>query len=77
MKTVAVRNIIRTDSGLAARLGDAGASAVHEAQGRAGDGQGAPPDLSRYAGRRHGGNHPCRAGGQLDGACRHRALPAG
>ena len=36
MKTVAVRNIIRTDSGLAARLGDAGASTVHEAQGRTG-----------------------------------------
>ena len=36
MKTVAVRNISRTDSGLAARLGDAGASTVHEAQGRAG-----------------------------------------
>ena len=36
MKTVAVRNISRTDSGLAARLGDAGASTVHEAQGRTG-----------------------------------------
>ena len=33
MKTVAVRNINRTDAGLAARLGDAGASTVHEAQG--------------------------------------------
>ena len=36
MKTVVVRNISRTDSGLAARLGDAGASTVHEAQGRIG-----------------------------------------
>ena len=36
MKTVAVRNISRTDSDLAARLGDAGASTVHEAQGRTG-----------------------------------------
>ena len=36
MKTVAVRNISRTDSGLAAKLGDAGASTVHEAQGRTG-----------------------------------------
>ena len=36
MKTVVVRNISRTDSGLAARLGDAGASTVHEAQGRTG-----------------------------------------
>lgn len=36
MKTVAVRNITRTDADLAARLGVAGASTVHEAQGRAG-----------------------------------------
>ena len=36
MQTVAVRNFSRTDSGLAARLGDAGASTVHEAQGRTG-----------------------------------------
>ena len=36
MKTVAVRNISRTDSRLVARLGDAGASTVHEAQGRTG-----------------------------------------
>ena len=36
MKTVAVRNIKRTDAGLAARLGAAGASTVHEAQGRTG-----------------------------------------
>jgi 4-hydroxy-4-methyl-2-oxoglutarate aldolase len=36
MKHVAVRNIERTDSVLAARLGDAGASTVHEAQGRTG-----------------------------------------
>jgi len=36
MKTVAVRNIERADSGLATRLGKAGASTVHEAQGRIG-----------------------------------------
>ena len=36
MKTVAVRNISRTNSGLAARLGVAGASTVHEAQERTG-----------------------------------------
>ena len=36
MKTVAVRNIKRTDAGLAGRLGAAGASTVHEAQGRTG-----------------------------------------
>ncbi|MDB3892369.1 4-carboxy-4-hydroxy-2-oxoadipate aldolase/oxaloacetate decarboxylase [Alphaproteobacteria bacterium] len=36
MKTVAVKNITRTDADLAARLGDAGASTVHEAQGRIG-----------------------------------------
>ena len=36
MKHVAVRNIERTDSALAARLGAAGASTVHEAQGRIG-----------------------------------------
>ena len=36
MKTVAVRNIKRTDAGLASRLGAAGASTVHEAQGRTG-----------------------------------------
>jgi len=36
MKTVAVRNIERADSGLATRLGEAGASTVHEAQGRIG-----------------------------------------
>ena len=36
MKTVAVKNIMRTDAGLAARLGAAGASTVHEAQGRTG-----------------------------------------
>ncbi|MCH2564402.1 MAG: 4-carboxy-4-hydroxy-2-oxoadipate aldolase/oxaloacetate decarboxylase, partial [SAR116 cluster bacterium] len=36
MQTVAVRNFSRTDSGLAARLGYAGASTVHEAQGRTG-----------------------------------------
>ena len=36
MKTVAVRNIKRTDMALAERLGAAGASTVHEAQGRTG-----------------------------------------
>lgn len=36
MKTVAVKNITRTDAALATRLGDAGASTVHEAQGRIG-----------------------------------------
>ena len=36
MRSVAVRNITRTDSGLATRLGKAGASTVHEAQGRTG-----------------------------------------
>ena len=36
MKHVAVRNIERTDGALAARLGAAGASTVHEAQGRTG-----------------------------------------
>ena len=36
MKTVAVRNIKRADAGLAGRLGAAGASTVHEAQGRTG-----------------------------------------
>ena len=36
MKTVAVKNITRTDAGLATKLGDAGASTVHEAQGRTG-----------------------------------------
>ncbi|MEL0133930.1 MAG: 4-carboxy-4-hydroxy-2-oxoadipate aldolase/oxaloacetate decarboxylase [Rhodobiaceae bacterium] len=36
MKHVAVRNIERTDAALAARLGAAGASTVHEAQGRTG-----------------------------------------
>jgi len=36
MKTVAVRNITRTDAALTARLGNAGASTVHEAQGRTG-----------------------------------------
>ena len=36
MKTVAVRNIKRTDAALAERLGAAGASTVHEAQGRTG-----------------------------------------
>ena len=36
MKTVAVRNIKRTDAALAKRLGAAGASTVHEAQGRTG-----------------------------------------
>ena len=36
MKHVAVRNIKRVDPVLAARLGDAGASTVHEAQGRTG-----------------------------------------
>jgi len=36
MKHVAVRNIERTDAALAVRLGAAGASTVHEAQGRTG-----------------------------------------
>ena len=36
MKHVAVKNITRTDAALAARLGAAGASTVHEAQGRTG-----------------------------------------
>ncbi|MGC6453892.1 MAG: 4-carboxy-4-hydroxy-2-oxoadipate aldolase/oxaloacetate decarboxylase [Candidatus Puniceispirillaceae bacterium] len=36
MKNVAVRNIVRTDAALAERLGAAGASTVHEAQGRTG-----------------------------------------
>ena len=36
MKNVAVRNIKRADPVLAASLGDAGASTVHEAQGRTG-----------------------------------------
>ena len=36
MKTVAVRQIERTAPALAARLGEAGASTVHEAQGRTG-----------------------------------------
>jgi len=36
MKHVAVRNIERVDAALAARLGAAGASTVHEAQGRTG-----------------------------------------
>lgn len=36
MKTVAVRNIKRTDAALAEKLGAAGASTVHEAQGRTG-----------------------------------------
>lgn len=36
MKNVAVRNITRTDAALAERLGAAGASTVHEAQGRIG-----------------------------------------
>ena len=36
MKTVAVKQITRTDADLAARLGAAGASTVHEAQGRTG-----------------------------------------
>ena len=36
MKTVAVRNIERADADLAAQLGAAGASTVHEAQGRIG-----------------------------------------
>ena len=36
MKTVAVRQIKRTAPALAARLGEAGASTVHEAQGRTG-----------------------------------------
>lgn len=36
MKTVAVKNIKRADSALAQSLGDAGASTVHEAQGRTG-----------------------------------------
>ena len=36
MKHVAVRNIKRTDAALATRLGNAGASTVHEAQGRIG-----------------------------------------
>ena len=36
MKTVAVKHIERADADLAGRLGDAGASTVHEAQGRTG-----------------------------------------
>ena len=36
MKHVAVRNITRTDAALAERLGGAGASTIHEAQGRTG-----------------------------------------
>ncbi|MGB2016819.1 MAG: 4-carboxy-4-hydroxy-2-oxoadipate aldolase/oxaloacetate decarboxylase, partial [Candidatus Puniceispirillum sp.] len=36
MKTVAVKHIKRADSDLATRLGAAGASTVHEAQGRTG-----------------------------------------
>ena len=36
MKHVAVRNIKRTDAALATRLGNTGASTVHEAQGRIG-----------------------------------------
>ena len=36
MKTVAVRNIKRAEADLAVRLGAAGASTVHEAQGRSG-----------------------------------------
>ena len=36
MKHVAVKNITRTDAALVARLGAAGASTVHEAQGRTG-----------------------------------------
>ena len=36
MKTVAVKHIKRADADLAIRLGAAGASTVHEAQGRTG-----------------------------------------
>ena len=36
MKTVAVKHINRVDGGIAARLGEIGASTVHEAQGRTG-----------------------------------------
>jgi 4-hydroxy-4-methyl-2-oxoglutarate aldolase len=36
MKTVAVRHIERADADLASKLGAAGASTVHEAQGRIG-----------------------------------------
>lgn len=36
MKTVAVKNIKRADAGLASKLGQLGASTVHEAQGRTG-----------------------------------------
>ena len=36
MKTVAVKNIERADAAIASRLGEIGASTVHEAQGRTG-----------------------------------------
>lgn len=36
MKTVAVKTIARADAGLATKLGEAGASTIHEAQGRTG-----------------------------------------
>jgi len=53
MKTVAVRNIKRTEAALAKRLGNAGASTVHEAQGRSG--LMAPALRPIYPGARIGG----------------------